>query len=897
MKLIFSPYYDQTLYTGNGENCAFGVKYVGPMGLLSELELRAGLSRKYPGQMDRVMRYCEALDEYGKSCSDPDNLMYWKSFNADMFNVASRMLEWRDALVYAGLKILAQLPENLGVGTNQLLTVLQNVEEYFNDDASLGDRWMRVAGEKGYMSGEWQIEVRMKKELLDPIILKSLLNSGAECTFVEDVPQPKHKVSMLKFANLIDGYQWAFTADKGNADVYVNRDSVALNAGFDSLGLPNVDADTSGSFTPVVQLFTCCMKLFDSPVDYDILVSYLSVPEHPLNDYISIDGKCLRTLLLSHITGQGGFGFNERSKYDWRGIINAAKPYDGRKCVVPLEFCIGQWDGKNDIATITKCCEHWTKWCAANSAAQDEPLKGQMLVLREKFAVFPQYLALVSGKSHASQHSNADENKKESLRLHVDSVNDLASYSLSVAAKGSHEVVGDVKAIAERCSKTVWLDGYDKGISSYAYSFINNNDISLLNAAGMMIPLYDQQLNAEGVAMQLAYSYIEDELVVLAPEKVECSKMYSVQIPHHDRSEEDKTQWTPDGEELNVVPANQQKFEHVVNSGIFNPTASEEDDNGDVAETDPEGQKGFREYESFGSIDLLVQRPFDYVLEYIFNCRQSGETNLSQVKGNVVHHMFNAAVVAADCDWANIKDSLEKNFDVMFDKAVHDVGLVLLKDANSLEYSHFRKKVKDVSIPSFIKLVENNSLTVVASETDFMVELDDIGTYNARIDMLLKNKAGKYVVLDFKWTESSVTQREEEIKKNKEVQLALYAEAVRNHYCAGNSDEIEAVGYFMLRQGVLLTEYNGFVTGKEVKVVKKKKTEPIFEMLKKSYLFRVKQLRGTNGKSVIEEGECLKLNDDDLAYMSEKGLFPLRIESGCKTKSYEKNVVLKGMLN
>ena len=895
MKLIFSPYYDQTLYTGNGE-CVFGIKYVGPMGLLDELELRAGLSRKYPGQMDRVMRYCVALDEYGKSCANPDDLMYWKSFNADMLNVASRMLKWRDDLVYAGLNELTHLPEGLGVGTKELLTVLRNVEDCFNDDTSLGDRWMRVAGEKGYMSGDWQIEVRMKEKLLDPIILKSLLNSGAECTFVEDVPEPQHEVRMLKFAHLTDGYQWAFTDDKEGADVYVNQDNVTLNAVFDSLGLPNVDSKTSRSFTPISQLFVCGMKLFESPVDYESLVAYLSVPNHPLNDYVSLDGKCLRTLLLSHITSQGGFGYNDRSKCDWKAIIDAAKPYDGRKCVVPLEFCIGQWDQKNDIATITKCCEHWTKWCAANCPAQDEPLKGQMLALKEMFAVFPQYLALVSGTSRARLHSNVDEKKTESLRLHVDSVNDLASYSLSVAAKGSHEVVGDVKAIAERCSKAVWLDGYDKGISSYAYSFINNNDISLLNEAGMMIPLYDQQLNAEGVAMQLAYSYIEDELVVLVPEKVECSKMYSVQIPHHDRSEEDKTQWTPDGEELNVVPANQQKFEHVVNSCIFNPIASEEDDKSDVAEPDQEEQKGFREYESFGSINLLVQRPFDYVLEYIFNCRQSGETNLSQVKGNVVHHMFNAAVVAADCDWAKIKDSLEKNFDAMFDKAVHEVGLVLLKDANSLEYSHFRKKVKEVSIPSFINLVESNSLTVVASETDFMVELDDIGTYNARIDMLLKNKAGKYVVLDFKWTESSVTQREEEIKKNREVQLALYAEAVRNHYCSGNSDEIEAVGYFMLRHGVLLTEYNGFVPSKEVKVVKKKKTEPIFEMLKKSYLFRVKQLRGTNGESVIEEGECLKLNDGDLAYMSEEGLFPLSIESGCKTKSYEKNLVLKGIL-
>ena len=48
------------------------------------------------------------------------------------------------------------------------------------------------------------------------------------------------------------------------------------------------------------------------------------------------------------------------------------------------------------------------------------------------------------------------------------------------------------------------MDGYDRGVFSYAYSFINDLDISRLNEAGMMIPLYDQQLMAENVAMQLA---------------------------------------------------------------------------------------------------------------------------------------------------------------------------------------------------------------------------------------------------------------------------------------------------------------------------------------------------------------------------------------------------------
>jgi hypothetical protein len=215
---------------------------------------------------------------------------------------------------------------------------------------------------------------------------------------------------------------------------------------------------------------------------------------------------------------------------------------------------------------------------------------------------------------------------------------------------------------------------------------------------------------------------------------------------------------------------------------------------------------------------------------------------------------------------------------------------------NRLEYNLFRSIVKDKSIPSFISLVEDNALTVVASETDFMVDLDVIGQYNAKIDMLLKNSAGKYVVMDFKWTDSKDTKRENEIRDNLEMQLALYAEAVRKEYCGGKAEDVEAVGYFMLKQCVFITEYDGFAKSEKVRVVKKKVTGSIFEMLKKSYRFRMDQLQGKSGMSVIEEAGGLSLRDADLAYLDQTGLFPLETESNCKATNFGKNVVLKGMM-
>ena len=131
MKLIFNPYYDQSIYTGVDEGCSLREKYVGPLGLLGELELRSGLSKLYPSQTTRVLNYCDALNQCGKNSATPESLFYWKSFGVDMLNVSRRLLEWRDALVYAGMKDLETIPDGISAGAKSILSDIFDFEGYF----------------------------------------------------------------------------------------------------------------------------------------------------------------------------------------------------------------------------------------------------------------------------------------------------------------------------------------------------------------------------------------------------------------------------------------------------------------------------------------------------------------------------------------------------------------------------------------------------------------------------------------------------------------------------------------------------------------------------------------------------------------------------------------------
>ena len=885
MKLIFNPFYDQPLYAGVDDGCSLRKKYVGPLGLLGELELRSGLSKLYLSQTTRVLNYCEALNLCGKDSAKPESLFYWKSFGVDMLNVSRRLLEWRDALVYAGMKDLETIPNGISAGAKSILSDILDVEEYFKDECSIGDRWSRLAKESDYLSLDWTIEVRMKEDLVDPVILNCLKRSGATCEFITELPEIGHNVTVNKFANLVDGYQWALTQDNAQQGVYINNDNVSLNGVLTSLGKANVGAEASGVYTPISQLFSSGMKLFINPVDYDALVSYLSVPVHPLNDYILSEDKTLRYALFSHMTGQGGFGKNERTQCDWNSIIEAAKPEDGRKTVLSLDYCLGQWEKGATLSAIETYCEEWSKWCARKAVAtQDSAIAQQLLTIKDSFDVLPKFLSL-TGKEKFTE---------KELMVNIASTATFCTYTTDVPMLGSLDVVADIKAIAAPCERAVWMDCYDQGMSGYQYSFLNESDINLMNAAGMMIPTYDKQLKAEAVSKHIAYSYITNELVILTPEKVECRKSYPQQIPHWDGKVEDMTDWTPDGKEIAAVEANTQKVIHRVSSTIFNGLDTPKD----------EGGIG-RNYESFSSLDMLIQNPFDYVLQYVFKCNETSRTNLSAVKGNVVHKMFNNAVLESDNDWTKLKAALVDNFDENFEKAVNEVGIELLSLNNRLTYNLFKNVIKTCSIPSFIKIIEDNHLTVVGSEVDIMVDFDKIGKFNAKIDMVLQNLDGKYVIMDFKWTDGKDKKREEEIKNNMEMQLALYAQAVRQHFGEGDESSVEAIGYFMLRQGVFITEYQGLKKSKKVKVVQKQCTDSIFEMVKKSYEFRMSQLMGDAGESVIEEAEQMKVTDLGIeGYHDEGDRFPLKGitvkakggYTGEKSTTYGKNVVLKGML-
>src|SRR5574344_44350 len=131
MKIIYSKYFDSEIYLGDKPK-VMGDAYMGDMGLLTQLELRAGLHSVSKTDVEREAEYLNAL----KGCIK--GTIFEKTFNVDELGVASKLLGWRDALIMAGWEV------NSYTNISEKLKILADAEKKFSC-IGIADRWRKVS--------------------------------------------------------------------------------------------------------------------------------------------------------------------------------------------------------------------------------------------------------------------------------------------------------------------------------------------------------------------------------------------------------------------------------------------------------------------------------------------------------------------------------------------------------------------------------------------------------------------------------------------------------------------------------------------------------------------------------------------------------------------------------
>ena len=173
------------------------------------------------------------------------------------------------------------------------------------------------------------------------------------------------------------------------------------------------------------------------------------------------------------------------------------------------------------------------------------------------------------------------------------------------------------------------------------------------------------------------------------------------------------------------------------------------------------------------------------------------------------------------------------------------------------------------------------------SDEERELHIDGIGAFGARIDFLLTDENGDYVVFDFKWSYSK--KYENRLMDNIAVQLELYRQAVLETY---KDKRVRGVGYYIMPRKVLVTsDFDEIEGSRLVKHIESKDTN-LFEQIKNSYAFRMAELK----RGHVEEAEEIDIKDDSGCYcgqQEEQNLCPLKVKEKNSGRGKNKQVVYK----
>lgn len=845
LKLIFSPYYDGNCYAGNPEKngCVLGTKHVGPLGLLNELELRAGLTGRYSDNLQRTILYARAIK---KALDGNINLFFASSFKKDKIRTAYVVLGWRDALVKAGW--------NKTITGSSRLDGLAAVEAFFTERGE-ADRWrtlLKLSQNSPLLDKTDRIDVACGKEHLEPLyrqLFDNMKKNGCSISYapMNIVGKSHPKAKVLSFKNDLEMTEWLAQQKLGDNDVVVCDDASILNLNLSLEGKPQF-GDESNAIGAVMQIFALGLHLFNKPLDLNTLLAYLQLPSTPLTSlYVKRtsekDGTdyylSLRRVLFEQLLEDNGIGTA------WNALINdAVYDYEGHdmskspKRDQSLLF-INQWTKVKEIGgkyTIEKkivvnFLETMKKWAKQN--LYDESKALQFNAVADNCDIMKMILEDEPNVINASD-----------LLLWTSQITRPVTLLNQPARVGCINVTRTIADIQTAPDTLYWACTTPQYNFRHDLEFLSHNEISILKQNGIEVPSREIALKARREIMLDILSNVKREILML-----ECD-IISGKVPVEDPVatelrltgqltispiEPDRQGW----ENNEVMADSTKQDEYQVNSTVFQ-LLDKEKVNGGLK----------REMESYSSLEELIQRPFDYVMDYILGLSQYGTAamaDMDTVKGNVAHAYLEKLTEDGKCVIADIKKLHETDFEKQVNLLAETQGAILLLEENDLEFKRFKSLLKK-SVDTLLEIIDENGLQIVGAEQHYEAEISVVGKMNVRIDFVLTDSNGDYVIFDFKWNESTTYKKK--LEQNDALQLAVYKAVMEQHLADnGNSHMVSFMGYYALPRHTLYTVYDN-LKHKNIEVVVSENNNDLMKLAANSYSYRMGQLKS----GLIEEG-------------------------------------------
>ena len=794
--LHFNPQYDSGAWSGEPKKgaCRIGECYVGPMGLLSWLEVRLGITALERPSHEILAAYTKAAQEVVKK--NPA-VFFAQSIQLTSLATAGELLKWRDELVFSGWKADTPIPDGVTSGAKSILSGLAEVEaELPSGFRTTADRWRFLLStlEKEPDLDGFSVKVHVKEDHLHPVH-QTVLDHLRRCGIPFDIALGSRTpdVEIKHFHDSSDACLWAAAQD-GDA-LLVCSDDQTLSAAMAAFGRPYGNASASETPRPVTHLFTSAMMLLKDGGDIQTYRDYLSAPSHPLNYYKKDDGN-LREALLRSVIRELGFAKFDQIIEDFAGSdsekrteIRALLPELGQ----PLTY-----------KRIEAMCNRISQW--AKGADKGAEKNGEDSVYMDQWQ---ELSSICEEMKFQCKNQDIDNNPGEFIRI-LQSVTKPSAALARHAVVDSAPVVSSMERIAIDVQDVIWVDGSFTEAPK-PLSFFCPEDIRELKGIlpGIWLPENALQLTED--LFQAGLSHVGGKLTILYDDSFAGKKLEKHPFILRQAGSVNAL------EDLAYEPLPKAKSEPCPSLTILPVQA-------DTPLTiNPSTVKSLAipGHESPTSLEAMFDQPLDWVLKSILGLYEENDSNDSLIKGLVAHDTIHRICAKAASGGAKVDaDAFERvfkaDFDTFFDEAVLSTGAELNLPENRLDREQFKSDLQSTSIPELIDIIRYSHLSIVGSEIENkLININETGyeplTITGIIDLLLKDEAGEYVIIDFKWAGSEGRKlREEQIKKGEDYQLALYRKLVEGGTPSIIKGNVAAVAFFMLRTAELLTANPSF---------------------------------------------------------------------------------------
>lgn len=318
--------------------------------------------------------------------------------------------------------------------------------------------------------------------------------------------------------------------------------------------------------------------------------------------------------------------------------------------------------------------------------------------------------------------------------------------------------------------RLLWLDCAGNGRSLYPYDFLTAAEMAELE--NLKFVSREQRATAEAQWLYTLMNRI-DEWVLVAPQ---CHQGESL------------------GEHPVITSIKQDKASYAAackkGKAIALPTKEadiiklEQIEELHIAPHRATGENILQPSDSYSTIETLVDKPIDYILENIGGLaapEDDEEPNENLMKGNVAHKVVELLVNKEPNEAhsvAEIKQRFKDQFESLYEEAMKkepEAAAFLTLKENKNMLAVFKDELHE-SITKLIAIIEEKRLTPLRCEYEVNTPFEPFENPHGFVDMLLEDKDGNLVIFDFKWSTLDVYQKG--IKDGEAYQLYMYKRAV-----------------------------------------------------------------------------------------------------------------------